>query len=133
MSTEVFTIESERQSATIDARDRAILARRLALWDLREGPRVGDFAIFADGTTHRFSYDWGESGIQTSKGGSYYLGEGYMSMSGGLDPEIKRERIHDTDETRLGSCWFFHHDYRTAGGGVDVLVPCRVFRIDGLR
>ena len=119
--------------ATLDTRDQAILDARLEAWDRREGPRVGDFAIFADETIHRFSYDWHEDGIQTSKGGSYYLGDGYMSMSGALDPCIKRERIHATDMIRYGTCWFFHHDYHTAGGGIDVLVPCRVYRIDGLR
>ena len=119
---------------TLDPQDRTILEARLAAWNERTGPRVGDYAIFADGTTHRFSYDWGgEYGIQTSKDGSFYLGDGYMSFSGGLDPCIRYERIHPTGEVRDGRCWFFHRDWHRADNGVDVLVPCRVYRIDGLR
>jgi len=100
---------------------------RIAVWTLVSGQRVGDFAILRDGRTMRFSHHWGDS-IQVSEGGSFYFGGEYMSFSGGLEPAIPVEQFQDTGETRKGSAWFFHHNQARAHNGVDVQVPCRVYK-----
>lgn len=114
---------------TFDDRDQAILDERMALLDAIEGPRVGDFVQMLDGSLQRFAHDWGQDhGLQTCDGGSFYLGAGYLSMSGSLNPTVKREALVDTGKHLLGSAWFFHHDWHTAHNGVTVQVPLRVFK-----
>lgn len=114
-----------------DARDADILAQRVADWNAKPGPRVGDFAILANGKTVRFSHDWGDS-LQTTDGrfgASFYLGKGgYMDFSGGLDPSIPKVAFVYTGEVRDGQAWFFHHEETRAHNGVYFNVPCRVFR-----
>lgn len=126
----MFVIQGSMQHPKFDDTDKEILERREALFNARSGPRVGDFVRFPDGTVDRFSHDWGET-IQTTKGGSFYLGNGYMSFSGGLDPAIDKADLRPTYEMRGGSCWFFHHNYHAAHNGVDVTIPCRVYEYTG--
>jgi len=118
-----------------DARDAEILAKREQLFNRQQGPRVGDFLRVADGI-RRFTHDWGD-GIQTTVGknhpcngdSSFYLGEGYASFSGSLDPAIEKTKLRDTGETLEGSFWFFHHDFWGADCGVNFKIPCRVFEL----
>lgn len=110
-----------------DERDLAIVAERVKALDAVPGARVGDYVIFADGVTRRISYDWGNS-VQTSRGGSWYLGHGYTSFSGGLYRGVPTDTLTDTGETRDGTCWIFRHDMMRAHNGVDVRIPFRVFR-----
>lgn len=112
---------------TFDARDADILAARLTLLNAVPGPRVGDYVEFADGATRRISYNWGD-GLQTSDGGSFYLGEGFASFSGSLYGCVPPESLTRTDETRPGRVWFFHHGYSGAGMGVDSEPLFRVYR-----
>jgi hypothetical protein len=118
----------------LDERNAAILADRLAQLDAIQGPRVGDWVFFADDVRRRISYIWTDErcealSIQTSNGGSYYLGNGYVSMSGGLFPGFPPVLLEPTGETVDGWVWFFDHDHAGAGRGVDVQVPgFRVFR-----
>lgn len=121
---------------TLDQRDVSIVAERMAALDAKPGPRVGDFVRFSDGTLRRISYRWTDGagwdgGCQTSDGGSYYLGNGYVSMSGSLHPAVPTEQLTPTGERRDGSVWIFHHDIRQAHNGVDVSVPFRVYEFDG--
>lgn len=113
----------------LDERDQATRDARLASLDAVDAPRCGDFVDFTDGTLRRISYIWPE-GCQTTdaSSGHYYLGDGYVSMSGGLCPCVPTRSLEHTDETRDGAVWFFHHDWWTAGGGVDFVVPFRVYR-----
>lgn len=120
--------------AELDERDAAILARRVALLDAIDKAKVGDFVRFADGEQRRISHiwDWDDGDpefpqAQTSDGGSYYLGDGYVSMSGGLYPPVHTNTLTDTGETKLGSVWFFHHDRSGAHRGVDTAIPFRVW------
>jgi hypothetical protein len=115
-----------------DERDAEILAKRSAAYDEIAGPRDGDFVVFADEVTRRISYVWRDErgaafSVQTSDGGSYYLGDGYVSMSGSLYSGVKPETLTLTDEKRVGRIWFFHHDFHTAHNGVDATMPFRVF------
>lgn len=108
--------------------DAAMVAERMATLDAIEGIRVGDWVRFADGTMRRVSHHWGEEyGVQTSDGGSFYLGDGYVSFSGSLHPTVPLDSLTPTDEMADGWVWVFHHDMHRAHNGVDVLVPFRVF------
>lgn len=118
-----------------DALDQEIRDIRAKGYDVLPGPRVGDFLRVADGKFLRFTYDWGTE-IQTtvrptsnSDSGSFYLGDGEASYSGGLESAIDKRKLRDTGEKRLGSFWFFHHNYRAAHNGVSVKIPCRVFEL----
>ena len=120
---------------TADARDEEIVARRMKKLNEVEGPRVGDFVRFTDGTLRRISYRWNDGegwdgGCQTSDHGSYYLSEYGVSMSGSLHPCVPTESLQRTDECRDGSVWIFHHDWAKAHNGVDFMVPFRVYECD---
>ena len=111
-----------------DFKDQAIAELRIGEWNKDPDPRVGDYVIMPDGSYERFSYRWDE-GLQTSRGGSFYLGTGYSSFSGGLNPSIPNEKIQRIPEIRVGVFWFFHHDYATAHNSVGVRAECRVYRV----
>jgi hypothetical protein len=112
----------------LDEKDTKILAERGAAFNNHKGPRVGDFVRMLDGSVQRFSHDWGKD-IQTTDGGSFYLGySGLASMSGGLNPAIMKETLEETDETMVGTFWFFRHDQARAHNGVDVRIMCRVYK-----
>ena len=74
---------------TFDDIDAKILSRNMASLDKNQGPRCGDYVVFADGVTRRVSHIWDFQGgspvmLQTSDGGSWCLGDGYVSFSGTL-------------------------------------------------
>ena len=131
---------------TLDDRDREIIATRSAALAARTIPQVGDFVDFANGITRRISHlwpDWPDPTIQTSDGGSFYLGTTgcsvsgsfYLgttgcSFSGGLYPGIPADLFTPTDERREGSAWLFHHDDAEAYNGVYFTVPFRVWRCE---
>ncbi len=118
----------------LDERDLAIIAERFLLLEREVGPRCGDHVDFADGVSRRISHvysreQWGsEWGVQTSDGGSWYLGEGFVSFSGSLFPTVPGGSLTLTDVERVGSVWIFHHDRWCAFNGVDAVVPFRVYR-----
>ena len=119
-------------ATTLDERDRQIMWERRDSIELIDGPRCGDYVEFADGTTRRVSHVWGEdwgedSGVQTSDGGSFYLGNGYVSFSGGLYRMVKMGTLTLTGERRPGRAWFLHHDWATRDNGVGVTIPFRVY------
>lgn len=118
----------------LDPRDNLILADRRASLDAIRTPRVGDFVRFADGTERRISHlwtemeDWGmEDNAQTSDGGSFYLGHGYVSFSGSLYGGTPINKLRLANDKKLGSVWFFHHDYARAHNGVDAEIPFRIY------
>ena len=111
---------------SIDQRDLDILAARSAALDAVSGPRVGDWVEFTDGVSRRISHLWPES-AQTSDGGSFYLGDGYVSMSGALHDSVPTDSLVITGERRAGAVWFFHHDHATAHNGVETTLLFRVY------
>lgn len=118
----------------LDERDEAILLDRTRKMDEIEGPREGDFVRFADGIERRVSFvtptEWLPEcdSVQTSKGGSWYLGNHGCSFSGSLYSGVKRETLALTTEYRDGSCWFFHHDQFQAHNGVDAMATFRLYK-----
>lgn len=118
----------------IDDKDAALLAARIESWEARPGPRVGDFCIWPGGWVERFSYHWdtdSEKGsLQTARGGSFHISrDGYASFSGGLEPPVMIKRLRELPEKRPGAFWFFSHEIMGAGRGIDVFMPCRVFKV----
>jgi hypothetical protein len=111
-----------------DDRDQQIAIARLKAFDQDPTPRMGDYVIMPDGSYERFCHDW-YTEIQTCYYGSFYLGNGYASMSGSLNHGIPYENIEITMEQRPGDFWFFHHDYQTAHYGIGVKALCRVYRV----
>ena len=110
-----------------------ILADRIAQLNAITGPRVGDFLRLprADeraGEFTRFTHIWDDT-IQTGGQvhGSYYLGNGYLSYSGGLDPGIAKSDIIPSEETKDGQVWFFDEGITGPHRGVNFMVPLRVF------
>lgn len=116
-----------------DERDQAIKDRRIAKWNLRPGPRVGDYLEYPDGSLRRFTHDWGDAIQVTNKyypeHGSFYFAGPYCSYSGGLDPAINKSRLVYSGRTREASVWFFHHDVAAAHNGITTSIPCRVYRL----
>ena len=116
-----------------------LLNDRLTRRDTIQGPRVGDYLKYTgkDGSQKytRFTHAWtGIDGfpdkIQTGGGqyGQFYMHfSGALDYSGGLDSGILIQDLIPTDETRPGKVWFFDEDHARAHGGVDYMIPCRVF------
>lgn len=119
-------------NASLDDRDQEILNERAGVYLTRETPQVGDFCIMPDGEKRRFTHDWDDALQTTWKGdggGSFYLGKGYVSYSGSLEPSIPLERIAPTEERWPGVFWFFHHNEQRAHNGVQGVIPVRVWQV----
>jgi hypothetical protein len=113
----------------LDQRDQDIFAQRVAALDRIDRPRVGDFVVFTDGVRRRIAYRWPDGDVQTCHPcASFYLGDGYVSMSGNLYRSVPADTLSLTEETAEGGVWFFHHNYATAGGGVQATHRFRVWR-----
>jgi hypothetical protein len=112
-----------------DKRDLKIAEELVNAFNEIPGPRVGDFVILPDGKYQRFAHEWPDL-LQTCDEGSFYIGKGYVSMSGGLHHGYKKEQIISTPETRPGHFWFFHHDDACGSNSVGLKIDCRVFQVD---
>jgi hypothetical protein len=122
-----------------DEKDAEILRVNMEALDQRPGIRTGDIIRFACGTVARVAHVWTQDeeieSVQPASspgahGDGYYLGKGYVSMSGGLNPSIKIEHFTDTGEKQDALVWFFHHNWSGAGHGVFTTAPFRVFTCD---
>lgn len=116
----------------LDETDAAIFSERFHAFQDIHGPRVGDYVKFADGRMERISHICGDS-VQTSESGSFYLGKGYVSFSGGLNPGIPLDELEYRADHKRGSVWFFHHDHACADNGVHVSMDFRVYVVNGCR
>ncbi|TQM89800.1 hypothetical protein [Roseinatronobacter monicus] len=120
------------QQRHLDARNTAIAVTTQAAREQMTGPRIGDFIEMTDGSLQRFCNKT-KHGMQTTEGGSFHVtSTGTASYSGGLNPPQMMERIEDTGATKRGRFWFFSHAIAGAGRGVDVFLPCRVYRLTEL-
>ena len=107
--------------------DFLMIKSRMALYNERQGARVGDYLKIGDKYL-RFVCDYGEK-IQVGQNGSYYLGKGYLSHSGGCDESYPHANLRQTKETRNGSVWVFHADHHSAGYGRTAIQKFRVFEL----
>lgn len=114
----------------LDERDQALAEKIKTAWLARPGMRVGDFVRWPNGEIRRCSHDWDDS-MQTSKTGSFYIGaDAGVSFSGGLQPPNPKTFFKLTNEVIDGEFWFFSHGRAGAGRGKDVMLPCRVYRLE---
>jgi hypothetical protein len=90
---------------------------------------VGDAVEYHGHRDHCPAEPW-DGGCQTSDGGSFYLGDGYVSMSGSLYPCVPTSSLVLTEETKHGSVWIFHHDHACAHNGVHFEREFRVYTCD---
>ena len=121
---------------TEDLRNIAILETRMKQYNAIPGARVGDWIREPDGRMTRATHDWNDDGetCETIQHGgnensSYYLGDGYLSYSGGLDSGIKKCWLRETAEKKDGCVWIFDHGFAGAGRGVGFVVEFRVFEV----
>ena len=115
----------------LDTRNFEILCDRAAAYTGRPGPQVGDFVKMLDGTVRRFTHDWGDD-IQTTCAGSdsdFYLSVSGASFSGSHDDPLLKANLRDTGKTRSGEFWFFKNNCRRAHNGVNVMIMCRIWRV----
>lgn len=117
-------------------RDIEIFQERMKAFNARPAdvPRAGDFIRMLDGELHRIVHcwpkEWGDDAtVQTYPGGSFYLGNGYISHSGACNPGVPYEQIKPTNETAMGSCWIFSQDLSGAGRGATAYCRFRVFEL----
>jgi hypothetical protein len=122
---ELFEIDPPIKPDNID---NGIALERLHRYNRDQSPRVGDYVIMPTGEYQRFSYKWDDI-IQTCHSGSFYLGNGYSSMSGSLEPGIKLDELVLTQEKREGCFWFFHHDWSCAHNGIGIKTKLRVYKV----
>ena len=121
----------------LDERNFEILRTRAGEFAALTGPQVGDFATFPNGATVRLTHDW-DTSIQTTcvrddgtagESGSFYLYGTSVSFSGSLDPPILKSRMTMIGD-RPGRFWFFRNNHATAHNGIEVMAPCRLFKIE---
>ena len=108
-------------------KNELILNKRTKEYNKYKGARVGDFLIYKKQFL-RFSHDWKDS-LQVSKSGSFYLGDGYISFSGSLNPGIDKKYLINTGKYKKGSVWFFDLNISGAGRGKTFFIPLRVYKI----
>jgi hypothetical protein len=123
----------------MDDQDRALLAARVRLREAVQGPRAGDYVILTgDAGPVRLTTNGGLNGIVTTWPQWTYSDRFYLDRKGRADhsggnrflDSIGRAQLVDTGETKAGSFWFFHHDTLAQRGGIDVELPCRVYRVE---
>ena len=110
-----------------------IFETREALYNKIEGIRVGDYIRLNTNKLTRVTHIWNlddKTLVQAggNQYGQYYLDNGCISYSGGLDPGIDASELKPTDETHDGRIWFFKDNYWGAGRGIDYTMKFRVFK-----
>lgn len=111
----------------LDQKDSAIYETRNKWYQEQSKPTVGDFIRYPNGKYERISYVWPDK-AQTTDDGSFYLGDGYVSYSGGLFSGVKTNTLSlNNNEKQLGRFWFFHHNDRKAHNSVECILKCRVW------
>lgn len=98
-------------------------------------PHTGDIVFMPNGDSMRIAHDWTEhgSGYQLAKAGSFSANtpNGHLSMSGSLDPMIKKECFKPLNKKAWADCWFFSQNYWKAHNGVYVLLEVNCFETTG--
>lgn len=129
--TEELPIKQGRDS---NPNNQRLLASRLTNFERFSGPRVGDYLKMPHGEYTRFTYDLGDQ-IQTGgreRSRFYMTTGGQCDFSGTLHSGVLKADLQLTDERKDGLIWFFDQNYQRADGGVEFMVPFRVFTlIDG--
>lgn len=112
--------------------DDTRLNNRMNKYNQITGPRVGDWIREPSGRMTRATHDWGNDSIMQHGGGEFgqfYLGDGYISYSGGLETGIKKASLKLTDEVKPGKVWFFKNNWPKVDNGIDYMVDFRVYEV----
>lgn len=116
------------QVQDLDEKNQGILLLRSKMYLENPEPQVGDYVEFIDGVCRRISHAWWDGDIQSSTGGSFYLGNGYASFSGALYRSVPKNSISNSKELRPASFWFFRDDNAIAHNGIIVSALVRVWK-----
>lgn len=133
-----FRKEMQKELVADRKENMPLFKKRERAYNRIKGIRVGDWVKEKDGYT-RVTYIWRDDDktyqIQTggSKFGQFYLGDGYISYSGGLDTGFNPNKVkyEQLKGRRIGSVWFFKNDYHTADNAVVYTMKFRVFKVKG--
>lgn len=102
----------------VKAKNVEILAQRQRYLDNREGIQAGDLIVSGEKLL-RVAHDWGDA-VQLTDGRfgqSFYLGQDFVSFSGGLDPSIDKTRFRPTGRRENAAVWFFSENHHEANNG----------------
>lgn len=119
-----------RNSADLDPIAAGILRGAVAALDAIEGPRLGDFVRFQDGSLARISVMHEDGDLQAAKvdeGGFFLWKEGFTEFSGTCGNKVDPACLRRLDETMEGRVWTFRNGDVAPGGRVDTTVPFRVY------
>jgi hypothetical protein len=107
-----------------------ILKERVENFNLRTGPRTGDFINLPYGLLTRITYVW-ENHVQTggTSFGQYYMGGNYLSYSGPLDRGVLISDLILSPVIIDGNVWIFDEDIQGANRGITFSVPMRVYNL----
>lgn len=129
--------EFERRLKEERVENRPIVRKNMSKYNKIPGVREGDFVKAPNGKMYRIAYIWrDETGAfqwqvaDPRMGGSYYLGDGYVSYSGSLDSGFDdKTRFRNLGYKRNGRVWIFRRNIAEADNAVDYDdVKFRVFK-----
>lgn len=96
-------------------------------------PLVGDLVQWPNNTIRRISHVWGNS-LQTSFSGAgsfFVYGNGYVSFSGSLQPDVLADFFKPTDVIQeANGFWFFSHNIAGPGRGISCKLPTRLWKLE---
>ncbi len=105
--------------------NRHIVVLNMRAMNRREGIRTGDYIRAKNGSMHRVAYIWRDENDkpilwQTASGaGSYALGKGYISYSGGLNKGfLEGTKFRKLNYLRNGNVWIFKDNFAMADNSV---------------
>lgn len=112
----------------------ALFKKLEASYNKIKGVRVGDYVIGKNGKITRITYIWRWDGEPQQwqaggNGGSYYLGNGYVSYSGSLSHGFDEgTKFKNTGRKKIGNVWIWDKGFAGAGRGIDFPMKFRVFK-----
>lgn len=117
-----------REWIEFDEKDEAIVREAITNRLERREVLVGDWVRFPGDEWRRVSNVCHDGGVQTSRGGSYYLHSGGgASMSGSLDRPVPGDSLVALTTVKLARFWIFHHGIGGGSRGLGFRVPVRVW------
>lgn len=131
--------EAEKELESDRKANMQLFKKRERAYNKIKGIRTGDW-VKENGKYTRVTYIWRDESnhpfqVQTggNKFGQFYLGDRYISYSGGLDPGFNPDNVKYTQlkERREGSVWLFKNDIHTAHNSVMYMMKFRVFKVKG--
>ena len=114
----------KQEQKRLQNKHRPTVDKNMKEYDKIRGIRVGDY-VKRNGKYYRISYIWHDENdkpiqYQIATGGSFYLGEGYVSFSGGLDTGFdEKTKFKNAGYKKNGRVWIFKNNFMTADNSVE--------------